>query len=222
MGRLVVFDLDGTLVDSSRDIASAANAALQRVAPGTPEIPMPVVVSFVGEGARLLIERALSHAGLSLSADEVLPVFLDCYRERLLATTRLYDGVAEALPALHDRTLAVLTNKPGALSRAILQGLGIASRFARIWGPEDVPARKPDPAGLLRLVAELGSRSEQAWMVGDSPVDVRTARAAGVRVADALWGLDPAALRAAAPDLLLSHPRELTALGVDPASSAVC
>ncbi len=222
MDRLVVFDLDGTLVDSSRDIASAANAALQRVAPGTKEIPLGVVITFVGEGARLLIERSLRHAGLALPADEVLPVFLDCYRERLLATTRLYDGVAEALMALQDRTLAVLTNKPSALSRAILEGLGVGGRFARIWGPEDVPARKPDPAGLRRLVAELGGRPELAWMVGDSPVDVRTARAAGVRVAGALWGLDPAALRAAAPDRLLAHPRELAALGADPGQGGVC
>ncbi|HXY40783.1 MAG TPA: HAD-IA family hydrolase [Vicinamibacteria bacterium] len=222
MGTLVVFDLDGTLVDSSRDIASAANAALQQVAPGTPEIPLPVVIGFVGEGARLLIERSLRHAGLELSVEEVLPVFLGCYRERLLATTRLYEGVADALLALRGRSLAVLTNKPAALSRAILEGLGVSSLFARIWGPEDVPARKPDPAGLLLLLAELGVPPAQAWMVGDSPVDVRTARAASVRVAGALWGLDPAGLRAAEPDRLLSHPRELTALGKDPARDAVC
>ncbi len=212
MPRLLVFDLDGTLVDSSRDLAAATNAALQRVAPGTPEIPLPVVISFVGEGARVLVERALRHARSGMPVDEVLPVFFDCYSQRLLDTTRLYDGIQEALEALAGQTLAVLTNKPGHFSRRILEGLGVAPSFARIWGAGDVPARKPDPGGLLRLADELGARPAEVWMVGDSAIDVRTAQAAGVRVAGALWGLDPPALRAAGPDRLLAHPREITAL----------
>jgi phosphoglycolate phosphatase len=209
---LLVFDLDGTLVDSSRDLASATNAALRRVAPGSPAIPLEVVIGFVGEGARLLVERSLRHAGVDRPADEVLPVFLDCYGERLLDTTRLYDGIAEALEALAGHTLAVLTNKPGPLSRTILEGLGVASRFARVWGAGDVASRKPDPAGLLRLLDELGGERGAAWMIGDSAVDVRTARAAGVRAAGVLWGLDPTGLQAAAPDRLLTRPSELAAL----------
>ena len=110
MARLLVFDLDGTLVDSSRDIAAAANAAIGRVATGAPEIPLEAILSFVGEGARLLVERSLRHVGLDLPADEVLPVYLECYGERLLDTTRLYPGVAEALDALVGATLAVLPN----------------------------------------------------------------------------------------------------------------
>lgn len=212
MARLLVFDLDGTLVDSSRDLAAALNAALQRLAPGTPEIPLEVVVGFVGEGARLLVERALRHAGSGLPADEVLPVYFECYGERLLDTTRLYDGIAEALDALAARTLAVLTNKPGHFSRRILEGLGVASRFALIWGAGDVPARKPDPAGLLALLGELRASPGETWMIGDSAIDVRTARAAGVRVAGADWGLAPQALRDAGPDRLLAHPREIAAL----------
>ncbi len=212
MPRLLFFDLDGTLVDSSRYLAAATNAALQRLLPGTPEIPLPVVISFVGEGARVLVERALRHARSGIPADEVLPVFFECYSERLLDTTRLYDGIREALDALAGQTLAVLTNKPGHFSRRILEGLGVAPRFARIWGAGDVPARKPDPGGLLRLAAELGADPAEAWMIGDSAIDVRTARAAGVRIAGALWGLDPPALQAAGPDRLLAHPREITAL----------
>src|SRR5512136_2446666 len=100
MARLLVFDLDGTLVDSSRDLAAAVNAALQRVAPGTAEVPLPAVISFVGEGARVLVERSLRHSRLDLSPDEVLPVFLECYAGRLLDTTRLYPGIAETLSAL--------------------------------------------------------------------------------------------------------------------------
>jgi phosphoglycolate phosphatase len=212
MAGILVFDLDGTLVDSSRDLAAATNTALQRVAPAAESIPLEVVISFVGEGARLLVERALRHAGLELSPDEVLPHFLDCYAERLLDTTRLYPGIAAALEALRPRTLAVLTNKPGAFSRTILEGLGVAGRFARIWGAGDVEVRKPDPTGLLRLMDELSARPAESWMIGDSPTDVLTARAAGVRVAGVRWGLDPRGLRAARPDLLLERAEQLAAL----------
>ena len=212
MTRLLVFDLDGTLVDSSRDLASATNAALARVAPGAPTIPLDVVVSFVGEGARLLVERSLRHAGVDEAPEAVLPVFFECYGERLLETTRLYPGVAEALDAVAGCTLAVLTNKPGPFSRTILEGLGVAGRFARIWGYGDVAARKPDPAGLLRLIEELGAAVGDAWMIGDSAVDVRTGRAAGVRVAGVTWGLDPAGVRATSPDRLLDSAAEIPAL----------
>ena len=212
MARLVVFDLDGTLVDSSRDIAASVNAALGRVAPGTAALPLEAILSFVGEGAGLLVERSLRHAGLGLSTEEVLPVYIDCYRERLLDTTRLYPGVAEALDALAGTTLAVLTNKPGDMSRTILGGLGVASRFARVRGAGDVPSRKPDPAGLLGLMSELGALAGETWMVGDSATDVGVARAAGTRVAGVTWGFHPAALRAAAPDRVLDLPAELAGL----------
>ncbi len=211
MARLVVLDLDGTLVDSSRDIADAVNAALGRLAPDAPPLPLARVMSFVGEGARLLVERTLADAPLALDLDLVLRTYLDCYRERLLATTALYPGTAEALDALArgGTTLAVLTNKPGDMSRTILEGLGVSARFARVLGAGDVPARKPDPAGLLALLAELQVPAEQAWLVGDSATDVRTARAASVRAAGAAWGFDPAGLRAAGPDRLLQSPSEL-------------
>jgi phosphoglycolate phosphatase len=214
VARLIVFDLDGTLVDSSRDIAAALDAALQRLVPGTAPIPLERVLDFVGEGARLLIERSLAHAALAFPADEVLAVYLDCYRERLLETTRLYPGMADALAALGPAgpALGVLTNKPGDMSRTILEGLGVAARFARILGAGDVPARKPDPAGLLALLDELGIAAADAWMVGDSPTDVHTGRAAGVRVAGAAWGFHPAGLRAAGPDRILDDPRELPSL----------
>jgi len=217
VARLVVLDLDGTLVDSSRDIAAALNAALLRLAPGTTPLPLARVLDFVGEGARLLVARALAYARLSLTPEEVLPVYLDCYRERLLDTTRLYPGMAESLAALAARgvSLAVLTNKPGDMSRAILQGLGMAERFARIFGAGDVPARKPDPAGLLALLAELQVAASEAWLVGDSATDVRTGRAAGVRVAGVCWGFHPEALRAEGPDRLLDSPAGLAGLGAD-------
>lgn len=212
MSRLLVFDLDGTLVDSSRDIASAANATLRELDPGATEVPLEAVIAYVGEGARLLVERCLRHAGLDRPADEVLPLYLERYRERLLDSTRLYPGVAEAVASLSGATLAVLTNKPGDMSRRILEGLGVAARFARVRGAGDVPARKPDPAGLLALMAELRADAAETWMIGDSATDVGTARGAGVRAAGVTWGFHPEALRAAGPDRLFEEPRALVAL----------
>ena len=212
MARLLVFDLDGTLVDSSRDIAAAANAALRRVAPEAPPIPLEAVLSFVGEGARLLVERCLAHVGSDVPADVVLPVYLECYRSRLLDTTSLYPGIPDALDALRGPALAVLTNKPGDMSRTILDGLGVGRRFARVWGAGDVAARKPDPDGLLSLMAEIGASAPETWMIGDSATDVLAARAGGVRVAGVTWGFHPATLREARPDLLFDHPRDLVGL----------
>lgn len=182
------------------------------MAPGAPAVPLEAVLSFVGEGARLLVERCLRHAGLPLAADDVLPVYLECYASRLLDTTRLYPGVAEALDALAACPLAVLTNKPGDMSRSILEGLGVGGRFARVLGAGDVRRRKPDPEGLLRLMAEAGARPGETWMVGDSATDVQTARAAGARAAGVTWGFHPDALRAAGPDLVIDRPADLAAL----------
>jgi phosphoglycolate phosphatase len=212
VARLLVFDLDGTLVDSSRDIAASVNAAMRRIAPRAAEIPLAAILSFVGEGARVLVERSLRHTGLSLSADDVLPVYIECYAERLLDTTHLYPGVAEALDALAGPVLAVLTNKPGEFSRRILASLGVAGHFAHILGAGDVPSRKPDPGGLLRLMADAGAAPEETWMVGDSATDVAVARAARVRAAGVTWGFHPVALRAAGPDRLIARPLDLASL----------
>ena len=206
---LVVFDLDGTLIDSAGDLAASVNAALARIAPGVPPVSPEKVRSFIGDGAALLVARTLAAAGVSVSTEEALPVFLECYSARLLDTTGLYPGVLEALDALRDRTLAVLTNKPGDMSRRILEGLGVAGRFAHIRGAGDVPAKKPDPAGLRLLLAETGVSAESAVLVGDSAIDVRTGRAAGVRTVGVTYGLDPASLDAAPPDLLIGDLREL-------------
>ena len=209
---LLVFDLDGTLVDSLRDLATATNRALDRIAPGTPPLSVEEVRQFVGEGARQLLRRSLERAGLTNPVDELLPVYLDCYRSCLLDTTRLFPGVPEALDRLRGRTLAVLTNKPGDLSRAILAGLDVADRFARIYGAGDVPGHKPDPAGLLRILEELGVPGNRAVMVGDSEVDVRTGRAAGVRTIGVTYGLHPEGLRTVPPDLCIDDLRELPSL----------
>jgi phosphoglycolate phosphatase len=207
--RVVVFDLDGTLVDSSRDLTAAVNAALRRVAPGAPPLPDDQVRSFIGNGAGKLIERSLLASGLALPTADVLPLFLEEYRGRLLETTRLYPGVEAALQALAPRTLAVLTNKPGDLSRAILEGLGVASRFAAVYGAGDVPERKPDPSGLLRILAEAGAAPSEGVMVGDSDTDVLTGRAAGVLTVGVRYGFDPESLKATPPDVMLDDLRQL-------------
>jgi phosphoglycolate phosphatase len=205
----VVFDLDGTLIDSTADLAAAVNGTLARIAPGVPPLPLGRIRSFVGHGATMLVARALAEAGLPQRPEDVLPVFLEVYRAGMLNETRLYPGVAEVLTALQGYALAVLTNKPGDMSRAILEGLGVAGRFACVCGPEDVPRRKPDPAGLLWLMGETGAGREATAMVGDSPVDVRTGRGAGVLTVGVSYGLDPEGLRAEPPDVLLDDLRAL-------------
>lgn len=199
--RTIVFDLDGTLVDSVFDLASSLNATLERLAPGTPPLPIETVRSFVGNGAGQLVARSLASSGIAVSQETALAVFLECYRERLLDTTRPYPGVVEGLDRLANRSLAVLTNKPGDMSREILTHLRLDTRFARIYGSGDVPGRKPDPSGLLQLLRELGASPAEALMVGDSPIDVLTARNAGVRAVGVRYGLDPSGFAAAAPDL---------------------
>jgi phosphoglycolate phosphatase len=207
--RLVVFDLDGTLVDSSRDLAAAVNATLARVAPDTPPLSLDTVRTFVGDGAGVLIARTLARVGSRLKAEEVLPLFLESYAHGLLRTTALYPGVREALDALRPRRLAVLSNKPGTMSRAILAGLGVGDRFFRIYGGGDLASRKPDPDGVYRLLEETGVPAEEAVLVGDSPVDVQTGRAAGVRTVGVTYGFDPEGVRREGPDLVLGDLREL-------------
>jgi phosphoglycolate phosphatase len=204
-----VFDLDGTLVDSSEDLADAVNAALATLAPGTPPLPIPLVRSLIGSGARSLVARSLAAAGLERAVDEALPVFIDHYRGRLLVKTRPYPGVAETLDRLADRALAVLTNKPGDMSRAILAGLGLLPRFFRVYGGGDLPTRKPDPAGLGRLLDEAGVPAEEAVIVGDSAIDVRTGRAAGVASVGVTYGFDAESFSADPPDFLVDDLRAL-------------
>jgi phosphoglycolate phosphatase len=208
--RLVVFDLDGTLVDSSEDIAAAVNRALRAF--DSPVLDVAQVRSFVGEGARRLIEKSLVSLESSLRVEEVLPVFLDSYRASLLERTHLYPGTRDALIALAPRRLAVLTNKPGDMSRAILSGLGVAHHFDWIWGAGDVPARKPDPAGLLRLIQAAGVSAPETAFVGDSAVDVRTARAAGAYAIGVSYGFDPEAFVDDGPDAQVQDPREIAGL----------
>lgn len=185
--RLVAFDLDGTLVDSHRDIADATNAVIADLG-GTP-LEMSVVTSFVGDGAALLIRRAMSRAGLDVDVRHALARFLVHYDARLLATTQPYPGMLDVLNALRPtRRLAVLTNKPQQPTVRLLEGLGLMPFFDDVIGGDTSHGRKPDPAGLHAIIANAGATPAETLLVGDSPVDRATARNAGTAICLARYG----------------------------------
>ena len=187
MIRLVVFDLDGTLVDSSRDLAEAVNALLADL--GAPALSRAVVTSMVGEGAAVLVNRALTVAGLDTDTPHALERFLEHYDARLLDSTRPYPEMLDTLNRLHPQhRLAVLTNKPGRPTAEILKGLEIGSLFSDVIGGDSGHGRKPDPAGLLDLVRRAGVTPRETLLVGDSPVDLETARRAGTHICLARYG----------------------------------
>ncbi len=188
MPSWVVFDLDGTLIDSRRDIADAANALL--VEHGAAPLPEQQIGRMVGDGASVLVARAFEAAGRPQPPD-ALAGFIRLYGQRLVAHTRAYDGIPEVLETVGRRsTLAVLTNKPLEATRAILTALDLMRFFDHdlVLGGDGPLARKPDPAGLLHLIAAAGAGIETTMMVGDSVVDHRTAAAAGTRIVIAGYG----------------------------------
>jgi phosphoglycolate phosphatase len=212
MKRLIVFDLDGTLIDSRRDLADAVNALI--VERGGEPLPVDAIANMVGEGAALLIRRALSRAGTRLKIQRDLPRFLELYDERLLNHTRLYDDTVAMLETLHGGcTLAVLTNKPQRPSERILEGLGIARYFTYVVGGDTLYGRKPDPAGLRGLMEASGTAESDTMMVGDSAIDLRTARAAGARCCLVRYGFGfaTAAPETDGSELLVDSPLQVVA-----------
>jgi phosphoglycolate phosphatase len=215
--KLLVFDLDGTLIDSAQDLCNSVNAALGHL--GRQPLPDPVIASYVGNGAPMLMRRSMAQAG-GLSPDKVdedelaqaYAFFLGYYREHKLDFTYAYAGVLEALAALrllHDspgatpRTMAILTNKPVRPAQGICQGLGMADYFLHIYGGDSFPAKKPDPLGLRTLMRQTGAKPEETVMIGDSKVDVQTARNAGVWSLGCAFGFGPQNLMETPPDVLV-------------------
>jgi phosphoglycolate phosphatase len=187
MSRLVIFDLDGTLVDSRRDLADSANILVAEHG-GTP-LSVDAIVSMVGEGVRVLLERVASASGAAFDLDAAVAQFLEIYGERLLVHTRPYPGVTEVLPALQSRAvLAVVSNKPESPSRAVLEGLGLARHFRYILGGDGQWPRKPAPDVVSYLIGACGATPRATMFVGDSMIDLLTARRAGTRMALVQWG----------------------------------
>lgn len=209
----LIFDLDGTLVDSAADIAEAVNRMLDDLA--SPRVEEAVVRGWIGEGVRNLVDTALHHAGSERTLDEVMPGFMRHYHDCLLRSPRLYDGVAEALRLLQAQgmPMAICTNKPSALVPPLLEYLGIAPYFAHIVGGDTLPQRKPAPEPLLHAAQLLGQAVSSCLMVGDSATDLGAAEAAGMPLVLVRYGylrdLDVQATSALA---VIDDLRELLAL----------
>jgi phosphoglycolate phosphatase len=208
---LVIFDLDGTLIDSQTDLVNSVNATRRHM--GLEPLADATVASYVGNGAPVLIRRALGPTANQEQVAAALDYFLAYYREHMLDHTRLYPGVENALHHLRDAGLqmAVLTNKPVRFSQAIVDGLGLGDHFARVYGGNSFPDRKkPDPIGIDTIRAETGISREATLMVGDSAVDIRTARNAKVLAAGVTFGFQPESFQQDPPDLLVDHMEDLS------------
>jgi phosphoglycolate phosphatase len=225
--KLVIFDLDGTLIDSRLDLVHSVNAALRHI--GRPELPDDVIASYVGDGAPILIQRALGgEATDEALVRKGLEFFLSYYRAHKLDHTTVYSGIAEALAAIQNsdgpspssspgsngnpRKMAVLTNKPVIPSRAIVEALGLRRFFGQVYGGNSFATKKPDPEGARRLLEEYGVQPQQAAIVGDSHVDVSTGRNSGMVTVGVTYGFAPHTLEAEPPDVLVDHPLELVAV----------
>lgn len=207
--QAVIFDLDGTLVDSLEDIAAALGGALNDAGLATP--PIELVRGWIGDGAHSLVRRAVDGRA---DVDAVLASFRERYRAKPIVHTRLYDGLAAALDELAapGRSFAVLSNKPHELTRTIADRLLGAWPFAAVFGQRPGMPLKPDPMAALVAADELGVTPARCAFVGDSAIDVETARAAGMRSVAVAWGFrERAELEAAQPDAIVDNPRQLPA-----------
>ena len=213
--KLLIFDLDGTLIDSRQDLVNSVNAALRSL--GRDELPSDEIAAMVGDGAPVLVRRALGDTVDEGLVRRGLEFFLSYYREHKLDYTRLYDGIPEALEVLQGsnsarRVMSVLTNKPVNPSRAIVDALGIADKFVSVYGGNSFETKKPDPLGIHTILAETGVQPEEAVMIGDSAVDILTGRAAGTWTCGVTYGFAPHTLVEAPGDIMVDNPQELSRL----------
>ena len=206
----IVFDLDGTLVDTAPDLTGAMNRVLRHF--GRAELDVAAVRAIVGRGGRCTIERGLMLTGGVEAAmiDEGLPIFLANYAENICVGTRVWDGVEAALDALSAHRLALCTNKPERLTRLLLDALGWRDRFAAVVGGDTLAVRKPDPLHVNEAVARAGGLAHLSVFVGDSDVDVAAARAAGLPVVVTGFGYSDTPAAELGADAVIDHFDALT------------
>ncbi|MDQ2899267.1 MAG: HAD hydrolase-like protein [Acidobacteriota bacterium] len=212
---LLIFDLDGTLIDSRLDLANSVNASRAHL--GLAAISNESVYSYVGNGAPVLMRRALGNDASESEVRTALEFFLAYYGEHMLDSTTLYPGVRDALDRLraHEVSMAVLTNKPVRMSVAIVDGLGLANHFKRVYGGNSFEFKKPHGIGIDTLVLDCGASKDGTIMVGDSAVDVQTARNAGVRACGVTYGFQPETFARNPPDFLVDALGELADRVID-------
>ena len=228
--RLLVFDLDGTLIDSSRDLCNSINATLQHF--GKPELPDALIATYIGDGASMLVRRAFGDPEGDLHDEEyvteAVAYFLDFYRVHKLDFTDVYPGVPESLHSIRETNptilMACLTNKPIRPSQEICDQLGLSPFFFNIYGGNSFHTKKPDPHGLQTLIDEATELlrftdpsapavlAQQTVMIGDSAVDVLTARNCGAQSIGCTFGLAPQSLITVPPDRLAASPTDWPAL----------
>jgi phosphoglycolate phosphatase len=213
--RLVIFDLDGTLIDSRLDLIHSVNATLRHL--NRPELPGDLIASYVGDGAPMLIRRALGDPKNEAFVKDALDYFLHYYRVHKLDFTRAYEGVHQMLEAVRNgneacRQMVVLSNKPVNPSRAIVEALGLAEFFVRVYGGNSFPTKKPDPHGVRMILRESKAQAEEALIIGDSSTDVITGRNAGLWTCGVTYGFAPHTLCEATPDVVVDRPQEIAEL----------
>lgn len=217
--KLLIFDLDGTLIDSREDLANSINAMLIHF--GKKELPHEVIASYIGDGAPMLVRRSLGDPDDESFVQDAMLYFLSWYREHKLDNTYVYDGVKEALDSIQKSRneasnrqtpalkMAVLSNKPVGPSRAIVEALGLGPYFFQVYGGNSFHTKKPDPTGVQALLEEAGVDTEETIIIGDSDIDVLTARNSGIYSVGVTYGLAPHTLEDAPPDVLIDKPHEL-------------
>jgi len=210
VAAVLIFDLDGTLVDSKKDLTSSVNHV--RSTFHLAALTEHEISTFIGDGAQMMIQRALGADAAPEDVHAGLQLFLSYYREHMLDQSSLYPGVDETLRRLVDFQLAVLTNKPIRFSRTMLEGLGILNRFAAVYGGNSFERKKPDPVGIFQILTDTNGQVGQSWMIGDSAVDVLTGRNAGVKTCGVSWGYATESFTSTPPDFLIHRFEELEEL----------
>lgn len=208
--RALIFDLDGTLIDSKRDLIHSVNAMLTEL--GREELQEETISGYIGHGAPQLVRRALGNGASDAECERALKFFLGYYDEHKMDSTRAYPGVAEALARLEELPMAILTNKPVRVSGRILKELGLAKYFRLVYGGNSFATKKPDPLGAQTILREFGVAPEETMLVGDSEVDVQTARNAGMYAAAVNYGFGAHDREAYPADVYLERLTDLVPL----------